>query len=597
LRDGTPLSDLALAETRASESAIPRTAAPVSGARMGTDPTALPASAANPPTPASDEQITTPEPSNGPVARPLSAPATPNPNDIDTFDPAAEDGAEPHVATRVGGNPPRPRTHQVAALAEPVVERLPGTPSVEIGTAIGEYSVTELIGEGGMGVVYGGVHPIIGKKVAIKVLRLEFAARTDVVARFIAEARAVNAIGSRHIVNIFSFGQLPDGRHYYVMDRLNGRPLTAYLRSAARDLATMQPLLEDVLLGLAAAHGKKIIHRDLKPDNIFVIEEPGVRPTAVLLDFGIAKLLSPDIGGSNTHTGTVMGTPHYMAPEQFRSANVDARADLYAMGVIFYQIFSGRVPFSADSYIDLVNMHLSTPPARPAAFDRIPPRLERLIMRLLSKAAHERPSSAEQVLTELQAIGRGESATEDRPERPAGVAIPWRMIAAGLGLAVLTAVTVVVLRNSGTAAVTTPPVPTPPVTAPVEPVKTAPPTRPSADTPTPPALPRAGVVIVHTTPSGQVTVDGAPAGEGTEVHATGLAPGHHVVAVTRKGFEPFERDIEIEPGSQKLVSVVLHETKASAEHRAHTSPGRAPDTRTHKPKRTNEDDDATMNPF
>src|SRR5262249_48855805 len=154
----------------------------------------------------------------------------------------------------------------------------------------------------------------------------------------------------------------------------------------ARDFATIGPLLEDVLRGLGAAHAKKIIHRDLKPDNIFVVEEPGLRPTAVLLDFGIAKLLSPDIAGTHTHTGTVMGTPHYMAPEQFRSANVDARADLYAMGVILYQIFSGRVPFHADSYIDLVNMHLSAPPARPHSFDHLPPRLERLIMRLLSKS-------------------------------------------------------------------------------------------------------------------------------------------------------------------------------------------------------------------
>src|SRR5207248_2359935 len=203
------------------------------------------------------------------------------------------------------------------------------------------------------GVVYGGVHPIIGKKVAIKVLKAELAARRDVALRFAREAQAVNAIGSRHIVNIFGFGQLPDGRHYYVMDRLSGQPLSAYLRALpTRTLPALLPLLEDVLEGLGAAHAARIVHRDLKPDNVFVVEQAGARPSALLLDFGIARLLGdqPPLGSGRTATGAVLGTPHYMAPEQFRSARVDARADLYALGVMLYEMFAGRVPFAADSY-------------------------------------------------------------------------------------------------------------------------------------------------------------------------------------------------------------------------------------------------------
>src|SRR5262249_59495138 len=142
-------------------------------------------------------------------------------------------------------------------------------PPIEMGIAVGEYRVTDPIGQGGMGVVYGGVHPIIGKKVAIRVLRPEFASRSDVVARFVAEARAVNAIGSRHIVNIFSFGQLPDGRHYYVMDRLDGRSFAQYFRSLkSRDFPQLAPPFQDLPTGLAAPPAAQIVPRALNPANL-----------------------------------------------------------------------------------------------------------------------------------------------------------------------------------------------------------------------------------------------------------------------------------------------------------------------------------------
>jgi len=477
-------------------------------------------------------------------------------------------------------------------------------PPIEMGIAVGEYRVTDQIGQGGMGVVYGGVHPIIGKKVAIKVLRPEFASRSDVVARFVAEARAVNAIGSRHIVNIFSFGQLPDGRHYYVMDRLQGRPLTAYLRALKqRSLSALMPLLEDVLQGLAAAHAAKIVHRDLKPDNIFVIEEAGVRATAVLLDFGIAKLLAaPELPSAHTHTGAVLGTPYYMAPEQFRSAQVDARADLYAVGVILYEMFAGRVPFAADSYIDLVNLHLQAPPPRSPAFDKIPPRLERLIMRLLSKAPAERPQSAESVLEELHAIARGEPMTDERllRSRPSAVRQwPWALLAAIMLGGGVFAISAARSRSDGGARAveerTLPrqdedlpgagSAPAPGI-AQAAPARVPPAAGAAPAGPAPGATPtadRSGRLIVHVKPPAQVLVDDQPAGSGAEVRKEGLAVGTHLIEARRAGYKPASARVAVEPGAAREISLEL---KPAGRARAGGHGGAGPD-----------DDSGTLNPF
>ena len=437
--------------------------------------------------------------------------------------------------------------------------------ALEMGVAVGEYRVTDQIGEGGMGVVYGGVHPVIGKKVAIKILRPEFASRPDVVARFVSEARAVNAIGSRHIVNIFSFGQLPDGRHYYVMDRLPGRSLAQYLRALkTRDLNTLSQLFEDILTGLSAAHAAKIVHRDLKPDNIFVVEEPGTRPTAVLLDFGIAKLLAmPEVASPQTRTGAVLGTPYYMAPEQFRSAQVDARADLYAFGVILYEVFAGRVPFAADSYIDLVNKHLSEPPPRPPSFDKIPQRLEKLIMRLLSKKPDERPPTAEAVLQEISAIRRGEAPTDERAKLAARrVRWPWAIAATVVVAA--GAAAVVFARGSRE-------LPAPQVVVVHKPVPVVPP---------PVATEIRGSVMVHVKPSAQLSINGQPFGNGVDVERTDLAPGHYLIEATHAGYKPASRDVEIVGGQRAEVHLELV--------RMHTASKTAPSP---------EDDSATLNPF
>ncbi|MEZ4364993.1 MAG: serine/threonine-protein kinase [Kofleriaceae bacterium] len=210
-----------------------------------------------------------------------------------------------------------------------------------LGTQLGAYRVAQLVGVGGMGRVYKGVHPDIGSRVAIKVLAIEVAHRPDIVERFFAEARAVNLIRHESLVNVLDLAHLPDGRPYIVMEFLDGRSLAHALADHPQvALGEAARIALEVLDALALTHARGIVHRDLKPDNLLL--SPSGRTK--ILDFGIAKL-QPDHGGAATHTGSLLGTPHYMSPEQAQAAPVDARTDLYAVGVILYEMVTGRRPF------------------------------------------------------------------------------------------------------------------------------------------------------------------------------------------------------------------------------------------------------------
>ena len=175
-------------------------------------------------------------------------------------------------------------------MSEPTAE-LPSTePELAAGEVIGEYEIAGKVGQGGFGTVYKAVHPLIGKQVAIKVLARKFSADPEMVSRFIAEARAVNQIRNRYIIDIFSFGQLADHRHYYVMEFLDGEPLDARLERGPLELVAALPILRAVGKALDAAHAKGIAHRDLKPENVFLVQgEDDMWPK--LLDFGVAKLM------------------------------------------------------------------------------------------------------------------------------------------------------------------------------------------------------------------------------------------------------------------------------------------------------------------
>ena len=279
---------------------------------------------------------------------------------------------------------------------------------------MGEYRVSHKLGEGGMGAVYAGVHPVIGKRVAIKVLAPHAAAHADLLRRFKEEARAVNKIGHPNIIDIFAFNQLPDGRDYFVMEHLAGESLATLLARGATDLDEMRRLIGQMCSGLEAAHHAGVVHRDLKPDNIWVVREGFTEPRIKILDFGIAKL--NDIAISQiTQTGVPMGTPHYMPPEQGLGRPVDHRADIYAFGVILYQVFAGTLPFQGATAPEIVLKHVMELPPPPSRHRPIvPPGMEAVILDCLQKSPADRPASIEVLRTRIEAAFSGGG--EQRPD-------------------------------------------------------------------------------------------------------------------------------------------------------------------------------------
>ncbi len=277
------------------------------------------------------------------------------------------------------------------------------------GLAVGEYRIEKKIGEGGFGCVYKAVHPLIGKAAAIKVLNRQYSSNPQMVSRFISEARAVNQIRHRNIIDIFSFGSLEDGRQYFVMELLEGMPLDGYLKERGRlPPEDALPILRSVARALDAAHAAGIAHRDLKPENVFLSfdDEGGIFPK--LLDFGIAKLLANESGtgagaaGQRTRTGTPMGTPYYMSPEQCRGKNVDKRTDIYSFGVMCHELLTGKLPFEGDDLMDLLIKQTTVqPPSMSSVCPELPASLDAPVLRMLEKDPEKRPASLTAAVDEL----------------------------------------------------------------------------------------------------------------------------------------------------------------------------------------------------
>jgi serine/threonine-protein kinase len=268
-------------------------------------------------------------------------------------------------------------------------------PELAPGLSVGEYRIERKIGEGGFGAVYRAVHPLIGKLAAVKVLHKQYSANPQMVSRFIAEARAVNQIQSRNIIDIFAFGALPDGRNYYVMELLEGVTLDAYIHERGRlTPAEAMPVLRGIARALDAAHAAGIAHRDLKPENVFLVLEEGGAPFPKLLDFGIAKLMGDSQSGHKTRTGTPMGTPYYMSPEQVNGKNVDHRTDLYAFGVLIFEALTGQVPFDGDGMMQIFVKHTTQAPPRPSSVcPELPEALDAPVLAFLEKEPERRPAS------------------------------------------------------------------------------------------------------------------------------------------------------------------------------------------------------------
>ncbi len=265
---------------------------------------------------------------------------------------------------------------------------------IDIGHTIGNYKITAKLGEGGMGVVYLAEHPVIGKKVAMKAIHPELSKNSDVVSRFITEAKAVNQIGHEHIVDIADFGNTSDGEFYFVMEYLQGESLSDRLKREKHiPIGEAMSIGAQIADALNASHQQGIIHRDLKPENIFLCNRGGSRDFVKVLDFGLAKLTQNDQKVTHkTRTGSVMGTPYYMSPEQCEGkTEIDYRADIYSLGVLIFEMLTGKVPFGGEGYGEIIVKHVTMPPPSVRSIvPDLPEYLDLLLYRVLAKDRDQR---------------------------------------------------------------------------------------------------------------------------------------------------------------------------------------------------------------
>ncbi|NUP05807.1 MAG: serine/threonine protein kinase [Polyangiaceae bacterium] len=273
------------------------------------------------------------------------------------------------------------------------------------GTKVGDYVVEAAIAEGGFGAVYRVVHPVIGKSAAIKVLKRELSANPEVVSRFITEARAVNQIRHKNIVDIFAFGTLPDGRHYCVMELLGGPTLDQVIKSRGPlPVAEILPIVRQLARALEAAHAVGITHRDLKPENVIVTYDEDGAATPKLLDFGIAKLRDRPDSIHKTRSGIPMGTPLYMSPEQVQGEPADPRSDIYSLGVLVHEAIVGTPPFDGRSVMEVLAAHMTRQPPRMSSLrSDLPPALDEPVLHMLEKDPARRPQSVMDAVSELYA--------------------------------------------------------------------------------------------------------------------------------------------------------------------------------------------------
>jgi predicted Ser/Thr protein kinase len=276
------------------------------------------------------------------------------------------------------------------------------SPESYIGRVIaGRYALERLLGKGGMGLVFAARHVAVNRAVAVKVLRPEYARSDEAVARFHREAKAAAAVGSPHIVEVLDFGFSEEGGAYLTMELLVGEDLAELVRrEGALDPARVVGIVRQVAAALAAAHARGIVHRDLKSGNVFVERGDRVK----VLDFGVSKVLDAGDGaGHETLQGAVIGTAHYMAPEQASDGrNVDARADLYSLGCIAFELLTGELPFRGATPVEVLYKQAHESPRRPSALrSGIPRSLDALVLALLAKDRGARPRDARAVIDAL----------------------------------------------------------------------------------------------------------------------------------------------------------------------------------------------------
>jgi len=270
-----------------------------------------------------------------------------------------------------------------------------------------------------MGAVYLATHRRLGSEAAVKVVHAHIATDRGLVARFETEAQAVARIDHNNIVKAFDFGVLRDGRPYFIMERLRGRPLHDELAAIGRmELSRALNVLKQLAAGMTAAHDAGVLHRDLKPSNVFLIEEVGAAgPLVKLLDFGLAKLWRESPDSPASHAGTILGTPEYSAPEQARGDPVDGRTDLYSIGIMLWEMLIGRAPFGGAPGDVIASQIRDTVPDVRTLRAGVPEPVAALTAKLLEKEPVRRVQSAAELLRIVDQLCRANPSEADAPAR------------------------------------------------------------------------------------------------------------------------------------------------------------------------------------
>ena len=278
-------------------------------------------------------------------------------------------------------------------------------------TIAGKYEVEALVGQGAMGCVYRARQCALGTTLALKVLHRQLAGEPMFAARFLREAQAASRIDHPSSMRVVDFGEEPDGLLYIAMEYVDGRTLAQVIEEdAPLPVARIVDIASQALAALAVAHDLGVVHRDLKPENIMIIEgsddEGRVHDLVKVCDFGVAKLLEGGARGpSVTAQGVVVGTPEYMSPEQARGESLDARSDIYAMGVLLFQLMTGKVPFDSSTAFGTALMHVNDEPTRPRILNpRVDSRLEKICLKAMRKRPDDRHASARELRSELRAL-------------------------------------------------------------------------------------------------------------------------------------------------------------------------------------------------
>jgi serine/threonine protein kinase len=424
---------------------------------------------------------------------------------------------------------------------------------VEPGTVIGEYVIETKLGQGGMGEIWRAVHPLIGKQVAIKILRGKIASEEDSVERFIREAKAVNAIKHRALVDIFSFGDLPDGRPYFVMEFLQGRSLLAHIsESGPLSWSEIIAIFTQLCEALQATHEQGIIHRDLKSENLFLVQEPNKPFTVKVLDFGLAKLIDSDQENAQlTQDGVVFGTPSYMAPEQCKG-NTSALSDIYSLGIILFECITGRTPFAEPGMkaAEVMLRQVGDPAPEPSSMvsgRSVPRSVDSLVLSILEKAPEDRPQNCLELLQKIQSVleplAKSESALEPKTAKPVFLPEPVlrrKRRGSGRSLVLALGAAVVVLLGVVLGLSLKEPEPSP---QPVLVLSNSQPVSQAMSTSTI-SEPKTVTVSIDSNPEGAtVLFDGVEVGKTPFDREMPYGETEIMVAVEKSGYQPFQKEI------------------------------------------------------